>query len=329
MNNFYVYVYLRENGTPYYIGKGKGNRAYKKQSFEVSVPPKDRILIILDNLSEQQAFRNEIDFIDYYGRLDINTGTLENKTNGGEGTSGHVPPKRKIINDGKNNRVLMDGDLIPDGWVLGRLGSKTEGMIIITDGTTNKFIPKDEPILEGWKKGRLYRNSPEQLQKIAEGNRKWSWINDGVNCKRVRKDEPILEGWKKGSLYMPVLTPEQKRKSIEKAIETRKIKKLNNEYDLSKFSETVKKGWETRRKNGNGTPSEETRNKIGSSNKGKPKILSEEGKKKWIEAMHLRRGKPGKKRTEEQKMAQSIRVKQWHAERKKLKSSESSLENFL
>jgi hypothetical protein len=95
-NKFYVYQYLREKdspngkaGTPYYVGKGCGNRIYSKHNVSV---PKDnsRIIIIADSLEEDVAFQMEIDTIKQYGRIDTGTGILRNRTNGGEGTSGRV-----------------------------------------------------------------------------------------------------------------------------------------------------------------------------------------------------------------------------------------------
>lgn len=89
MNEYYVYMYLREDGTPYYIGKGKGNRAYVKWDRFVQVPPRDRIIFALKNLSERQALDNEREFIKWYGRKDNNTGILRNLTDGGDGISGY------------------------------------------------------------------------------------------------------------------------------------------------------------------------------------------------------------------------------------------------
>ncbi len=90
---YYTYAYLRENGTPYYIGKGKGDRAYAKhrRKRNLSVPPKERILILKQNLTEEEAFKHEIYMISVFGRKDLGTGILRNLTNGGDGASGVIP----------------------------------------------------------------------------------------------------------------------------------------------------------------------------------------------------------------------------------------------
>jgi hypothetical protein len=97
MNNiYYVYAYLRakdsENGpigSPYYIGKGKGLRAYNRDR-SGRKPPKDKsqIMILADGLTEQDAFEKEKALIAFYGRIVNGTGCLRNITEGGEGVSG-------------------------------------------------------------------------------------------------------------------------------------------------------------------------------------------------------------------------------------------------
>jgi hypothetical protein len=88
---YYTYAYLREDKTPYYIGKGKGNRIFNKDKGDIR-PPKDksRIIFLKKNLTEAEAFRHEIYMITVFGRKDLETGILRNRTDGGEGASGLV-----------------------------------------------------------------------------------------------------------------------------------------------------------------------------------------------------------------------------------------------
>ena len=101
LNEFYTYAYLRLDGTPYYIGKGKGNRAFRKRrGFN---PPKDtsRILILKKDLTEEDAFKHEIYMIALYGRKELGPGILHNRTNGGDGPSGLIQSEesRKKISE--------------------------------------------------------------------------------------------------------------------------------------------------------------------------------------------------------------------------------------
>lgn len=90
---FYVYVYLREDNTPYYIGKGKNNRAYVphlreiKPNVRIDLKPKDstRIKIL-------EYFEQELDALAYESSLIKNTPNIVNLMEGGK-----QPPSQKGV----------------------------------------------------------------------------------------------------------------------------------------------------------------------------------------------------------------------------------------
>ena len=170
--DYYVYAYLRENGTPYYIGKGKGNRAYRR-SDRVILPPNDitKIKIILQNLTEKQAFSNEKDFILFYGRKDNNTGILRNLTDGGEGSSGTIvseETKKKHSNNNKGKKFFLGKthkQESKDKMTQSRLGQKW-----VNNGTMNKRLKKNEEIPNGYTEGRLHNNVGRSYDISGEKN---------------------------------------------------------------------------------------------------------------------------------------------------------------
>jgi hypothetical protein len=172
--SYYVYAYLREDNTPYYIGKGTRYRAWAPNHKGIGVP-KDRskIKMLFENLPEELAHAKEKELIRFYGRKDLGTGILYNRTDGGEGASG-----RLLSQDSKDKirqatqRQHASGK---SGFVLGH--ASTAGSI---GGRSKSFAKKTASL--------------KSLEKTRDIHRNSIWIYNPITAKRKRiKEEKLAE----------------------------------------------------------------------------------------------------------------------------------------
>jgi transposase len=102
---YYVYVYEKSDGTPYYVGKGTGLRAYSDHK-HIPVPLERNRIILYGDLTENEAFLLEKQLIKSYGRLIDLTGTLHNLHPGGVGKSSKEGSRVSLLYEDIRNDYL-------------------------------------------------------------------------------------------------------------------------------------------------------------------------------------------------------------------------------
>ena len=206
-NTYYTYAWLREDMTPYYIGKGIRNRAYcphRRGDTYMSPPPRDRVLFLKKNLAEFDAYKHENYIISILG-LKSEGGILINMSYGGEGSSGRVlseETKEKIRQKNKNKKLTKEhrkkvsqqvsqrrwwndgmGDKHTiecpgDGWVLGRLYSRKLSDVEIENIrklNTGKYVSEETRQKQSMMR-RGKKLTDEHKKKIGEASKKLGLI---------------------------------------------------------------------------------------------------------------------------------------------------------
>jgi len=173
----YIYKHIRtDTNEVFYIGIGKNKRAWQKgrnRIWNSIVSKTDYIVeIIQNNLSIEEAIELEKYYIKLYGRRDLNTGTLVNLTDGGEGIVGMIRTeehKKRISEAHKKNGIIPPSQkgIVRSEENKKKISEKNKGRVLSNETRARIAFASSN------------RSDEAKLNK-SEGLKKW-WANRKAN----------------------------------------------------------------------------------------------------------------------------------------------------
>jgi hypothetical protein len=237
MSYYYTYAYLRKGDrTPYYIGKGRGKRAYDS-SHSVKVPDdKDRIIFLKQNLTEEEAFNHEKYMIAVFGRKDLGTGILRNMTDGGEGPSNPSPETRR--KNSERNRKAYEEGTNPLSKLTEEERKKYRSMAV--QARKNSQWLKDNPEYNGGSLGRTAeQHSADSAKAIESGCAKYwkSMTEEERYEKRLKQGKKAGAKNKELGLGIFGLSFEERSKNSKKKFEDPNLIEKYREQGKKQYAE--------------------------------------------------------------------------------------------
>lgn len=179
MSEFYVYMHSRiSDGKPFYIGKGRGKRAWSVKSrnalwHRIVAKHGLSVEILHADLTEKEAFSLEKSTIVLFGLAN-----LANMTEGGEGHCGLSPSP-------ETRRKISEANSNPSAEIRARKSAAATGRVLSAESRAKLSASK--------------RNmSDETRRKMGDARRSWAFTEDTKEkMRRAISGRKLTDDWKR------------------------------------------------------------------------------------------------------------------------------------